>query len=313
MLTVYDVMPREFQNALADEYVTDLAVRDNGNGYITRYGGHENIGSQAHTVPITLCLAADGAGLVINDEHPTLECKLPNGERLTGKTPKAGPAWTITIRIPKHRRLTWDEQIGFKTVTKDIAEWIDFQVGVGQTIAILGEMGSGKTHMLSTILGSSHLSKRVTVKLEAVEEIIGPEMCTTYLISPLCPFSTAREKALRESAKVFIMGEARGPGEMNEVITTVGAGQQSFTTFHAKSVEDAPHRITKLLMDYGCRLSREEIHEDIVRNIDVFIYMREMEDGRRIIADVAKLEMKGGIAIRKHIDFGFDTHFPITD
>lgn len=313
MLTAYDVMPAKFQKALDDEYVTDLAVPDSGHGFITRYGGHENIGQQAHTVQITLCLAANDAGLVINDENPTLECRLPNGERLTGKTPKAGPTWTVKIRIPKHRRLTWDEQIGFKTVTKDMAEWIDSQVGAGKTIAILGGMGSGKTHMLSTILGSSHLNKKVTVKLEAVEEIIGPEMCTTYLISPLCPFATAREKALRENAKVVIMGEARGPAEMNEVITTVGAGQQSFTTFHAKSVEDAPHRITKLLMDYGCRLSREEIHEDIVRNIDVFIYMKEMEDGRRIIADVAKLEMKGGIAVRKQIDFGFETHFPIMD
>lgn len=298
MLSVYDVMPQEFRDGLNDSMVTDLAIRDSGVGYVTGFGKHQEVGNQADNVEAMLCLAAYHAGTVINEEHPTFEGRLPNGERVVGKRPEVGGHWTITIRRPIGRRLTWRELIEYGTLTEETADWLESQVAEGKSGIIVGGMGSGKTTLLNTLLGSSSLAAKVTVKLEAVEEIIGPPICTTYLIGPHCSMKTAREKALRESAKVFIVGEARGGEEMKEVLTTMGTGHQSFTTLHADNLDEAPARIEDMLRQTTDNRTQEQIHEAIVRNVDFCVFMKEAERGVRVVSDVALLKMENGKAVK---------------
>lgn len=308
MLTVYSVMPKEFQEARNRDLVTDLAIRDNGHGYITRIGEFTDIGNVVHYVEPILCLAADSAqgddcdGEVINEDNPTLECQLPDGERLNGKRPEAGGHWTVTIRIPMKRRLTWDEQVKFGTVTELQAKWIDEQIHYGKTIFIVGKQNTGKTTFLNTMLGSSYLDNKVLVKIEkSVAEILPTRMCTTYVVSNKCSHEEAQEKALRESGEVFTFTEARTGEDMRAVMTTVSSGHQSFTTVHAGSVEDVPRRIESLLRETGSSATREQIHLDIISDIDFFVFIEKKENGKRIVTDIASLEMKDGVAVRKAV------------
>lgn len=302
MLNVYDVMPKAFKDALSEPYVTDLAMHDNGHGYITRFTGDTDIGDIRGYVPLMLCLAASHEGKVINSQKPELQCKLPNGERLTGWRPEVGGRYNVTIRVPMKRRLSWDEMVSFGTLSYEVVDWIEKKIGEKASIALVGEMSSGKTHFLSTMLGSTHLSSKVCAKIETVEELIGPDKCKTLLISDSLSFEKARELLMRATAKVVIMGEARTPEEMAEVMTTAGSGHQSFTTFHAKGISEAPYRIEDLLRRGGYTHSREDIHGNIARNFDYFIFMRQQEDGKRVVADIASLEMKDGVAVRKSVD-----------
>lgn len=302
MLSVYDILPKEFKDALSQDLVTDLAIRDNGHGYITRIGKFTDIGNVVDYVEPILCLAADSSGKVVNEESPTLECQLPDGERLNGKRPEAGGNWTVTIRIPMRRRLTWEEQVRFGTVTEAQAKWIDEQMHNGKTIFIVGEQNTGKTTFLNTMLGSAYLDNKVLVKIEkSVAEILSTKMCTTYVVSNKCSHEEAQEKALRESGEVFTFTEARTGEDMRAVMTTVSSGHQSFTTVHAKSITDVPRRIESLLRETGSTATREQVHLDIVSDIDFFIFIEKREDGRRIVTDIASLEMKNGVAVRKAV------------
>lgn len=303
MISVYDAMPKEFQEARNQDLVTDLAIRDNGHGYITKIGKFIDIGYQADRVPMILCLAANSSGNVINEEQPTLECQLPDGERLNGKRPEAGTGWTVTIRIPMKRRLTWDEQIRFGTVTEAQAKWIESRVRHGDTIFVIGAQNSGKTTLLNTITGSTYFDEKVVVKIEKnVAEIMPTKMCTTYVVNKFLGHQEAQEKALRESGEVSIFTEARTGEDMKAVLTTSGSGHQSFTTLHAHSITDVPRRIESLLRDNGSTAEREQIHSDIVDSVDFFIFIKKTEEGRRVVTDIAALEMKGGVAVRKSID-----------
>ena len=300
MIDVYSVMPFEFQEARLQDMVTDLAIRDNGHGYITKIGKFTDIGNVSEYVEPILCLAAFASNKVINREKPTLECQLPEGERLNGKRPEAGINWTVTIRIPMKRRLTWEEQIAFGTVSSRQAEWIDKQIGLGKTIFVVGAQNSGKTTFLNTMLGSSYFDNKVLVKIEkSVAEILPTKMCTTYVVNEKFSHAEAQEKALRESGEVFTFTEARTGEDMNAVMTTVGSGHQSFTTIHAGNINDVPRRIESLLRDNGNQAPREQIHTDIAEDIDYFIFIEKREDGKRVVTDIASLEMKGGNAVRK--------------
>lgn len=302
MLTVYNVMPQEFQIARHQDLVTDLAVRENGHGYITRIGKFTDIGNVVEYVEPILCLSADAAGKVVNMDSPTLECQLPDGERLNGKRPEAGMGWTVTIRIPMRRRLTWEEQVNFGTLSEKQAKWIDQQVRKGKTVFIVGEQNSGKTTLLNTILGTTYLDNKVLVKIEkSVAEILPTKMCTTYVVNDSCSHAEAQEKSLRESGEVFTFTEARTGEDMRAVMTTVGSGHQSFTTIHAKSIDDVPRRIESLLRETGSTATREQIHADIAADIDIFILIEKGAEGQRIITDIASLEMLDGVAVRKAV------------
>lgn len=297
-ITVYDAMPKEFRDALADELVTDIAIRDNGHGYVTKLGAFTDIGYQADKVPLILCLAASSAGIVINDENPSIECSLPNGERLVGKRPEAGVAWTVTIRSPMGRRLTWEEQIAFGTVTEPQSRLLERLVSDGKTIFVVGPMNSGKSTLLNTLLGSSALATKVVVKIEkGVSELISTAMSTTYIVGENCTSGNAQTKSLRESGKVFIFAEARDGEDMDEVMTTAGSGHQSFTTLHADSAADMPYRIEDLLRRNGNSSTREAIHEKIARNVDVCVFIKEVENGKRRVLEIAEFVMEDGRAV----------------
>ena len=302
MIDVYSVMPFEFQEARLQDMVTDLAIREDGHGYITKFGEYIDIGYQADCVPLILALAADAADTVVNEDAPMLECSLPGGERLNGKRPEAGKEWTVTIRIPMKRRLTWDEQVSFGTVTREQADLIDGMVADGLTIFIVGAQNSGKTTLLNTILGSAYLDNRVLVKIEkSVAEIFPTKMCVTYVVNDKCSHEEAQEKALRESGEVFTFTEARTGEDMRAVMTTVGSGHQSFTTIHANSINDVPRRIETLLRNGGSTATKEQIHEDIVNDIDCFVFIERTGNGKRVVTDIAALEMKNGCAVRKDV------------
>jgi pilus assembly protein CpaF len=296
-------MPDAFREALSQDLVTDLAIRDNGHGFITKIGAYIDIGDVSEHVEPMLALAANDAGTVINDECPALECQLPNGERLVGKRPEIGLNWTTTIRVPMKRRLTWNEQIGFGTVRERQAEWIERQVSNGKTIFVVGQQNSGKSTLLNTILGSQHFDDKVVVKIEKrVAEIMPTKMCTTYVVNESCTFFQAQEKGLRESGDAFILTEARSGEDMVAVASVLRTRHPSFTTLHAAAIEDVPFTIETMLREAGDTSPRQFIHENIVRTIDYFILIEKKEEGYRVVTDIARLIMRDGVAVREEVE-----------
>ncbi len=291
---VYRALPVAMAEALLSQTVTDVMAVDDGTGWIKSFGRMDCVGHVLPYVPEFLCLAAaaSSTGEMINEEFPELECSLPRGERLVGKRPPRG-AWSFTIRRPVGRRLSWRDLIDSGSVTERQADWITAQIRQGKRGFVSGEMGSGKTTLLNTIIGDQEFATRKTVLFEAVEELIPPPVSVRYLISRKLLASEAREKALRESASVFIVGEARSGREMAEVLSAMSTGHQSFSTIHANSLDEIPMRIEDMLRQVGDARTSEQIAATVARSVDFLLHMKEMPDGRRVLSDVATFGVEG--------------------
>ena len=96
--------------------------------------------------------------------------------------------------------------------------------------------------------------------------------------------------ALRMRPDRIIVGEVRSPRDASALLEALSTGHAgSLTTLHAGSAPDALGRLELLLARAG-ELSPSSIARHVARSIDVVVQVTRMEDGRRIVREIAQVE-----------------------
>jgi pilus assembly protein CpaF len=86
----------------------------------------------------------------------------------------------------------------------------------------------------------------------------------------------------------IVVGEVRGT-EVSDLLLALNTGHKgSATTIHADEAASVPTRIESLGLLAG--LPREAIHAQMYSAFDVVIQMKSVRDGKRGVAELAKLE-----------------------
>ena len=218
----------------------------------------------------------------------------------------------MTIRKFAEKKLTTDDLIGFGSMTRDMALFLEEAVRARQNILVSGGTGSGKTTLLNilsqfipegervvTVEDSAELklSHRNIVRLEArPANVEGKGRITIRDLVINC---------LRMRPDRIIVGECRG-AEALDMLQAMNTGHDgSLTTAHANTPRDALSRLENMVMMAGYDLPSSAIREQISSAINLIVQQTRLSDGSRKIVKIVEVTGREGDVIQMQDVFEF--------
>ena len=285
---------------LDDESVTEIMVNGFDDIYVERHGKLE------HTTASFACddallsaihNIAQWVGREISQEHPVLDARLPNGSRLHAVIPpSARTGIYLTIRKFSREALTFEDLIGFGSMSQPAQEFLEICVRLRKNILISGGTGTGKTVLLGAISRAIPEEERIVV-IEDTSEL--------RLIQRHCLYLEARHadrrgrgglnirqlfvNSLRMRPDRIIVGEVRG-GEALDLIQSMISGHDgSLSTVHANTPLDALIRLETLSLMSDVEIPVYVARAQVASAIHLIVQIaRFTEDGSRKITRITE-------------------------
>ncbi len=278
--------------------VTDILVNGPDQVWIDRGSGLERMDVQFSGESDVRRLAqrlAASAGRRLDEASPFVDARLPSGMRLHCVLPPIASAGTlISLRVPNRRAFTVDELIERGTLDAMAAEWIQRVIAHRLAFLICGGTGTGKTTVLSTLLGLVPRDERIVI-VEDSSELAPDHEHAVCLQSRTMNVEgagvvTLRDlvrQALRMRPDRVVVGEVRG-AEVVEMLSSMNTGHEGGCgTVHANSAADVPARLEALGLMAG--LDRLATHALVGAGIDVILHLERGADGRRVLEGIYAL------------------------
>ena len=148
-------------------------------------------------------------------------------------------------------------------------------------VLIAGHTASGKSTTVATLVNllNTSSSDRLTVltiedPVEYVHKSSGAKIIQKSVGINTPSFEQATEDALRENVDIVMIGELRGPEEMNNALRLAETGKMVIATVHANSVADTVERIINefpgnVQDNYRARLS-ENLVGILHQNLEIY-------------------------------------------
>lgn len=284
---------------LQDESVTEVMVNSCSEIWVERKGKVEPSSakfSDEDSLRAAVNNIAQSVGRVIDDENPRLDARLPNGYRLHAVIPPCSrKGTTVAIRKFSSVQLNFQDLIRFRSLSVDMAQFIDISVKLGKNILVSGGTGSGKTTLLSMICNRIPKGQRVIVIEDSSELQIEYEHVVffeTRMSSETLPAVTIEDllkSSLRLRPDRIIVGEVRG-AEALDLIQAMNTGHKGcFGTIHANTPPAALIRLQALAQGADSQLSEKALVQQISSAVDLVIQTSRYQDGVRRAASIAEV------------------------
>lgn len=271
--------------------VTDVLVNGPGEVWVDAGAGLQRVDAGFPTDEAVRRLAqrlAASAGRRLDDASPFIDARLPDGSRLHAILPPIAREGTcISLRIPRRQAFTLDELVRLGTMDDTIAAWLRSLIRARMSFLISGGTGSGKTTILSTLLGECAPSERLLI-VEDSTELRPDHPHVVRLESRPANAEGAGgvnlrdlvRQALRMRPDRVIVGEVRG-AETLDLLSALNTGHEGGCgTIHANSAMDVPARVEALGMTAG--LPREAVRALLVCGLDAVIHLAKDSGQRRV-------------------------------
>jgi pilus assembly protein CpaF len=280
---------------LRDPDTTDVLVNGPDSIWVDRGCGLVRVDARFDSESDVRRLAqrlAAAAGRRLDDAAPHVDARMSRGVRLHAVIPPIAVDGTvISLRVPARRAFSVDELIDRGSVDRPLADLLRRMVLGRLALLVSGGTGSGKTTVLTTLLG----------EVPAVERIVIVEDSTE--LSPLHPhvvrlqsrvanvegagLITSRDlvrQALRMRPDRLIVGEVRG-AEVVDMLAAMNTGHEGgAATVHANSPADVPARLEALGLMAG--LDRAAVHALLGAGVDAVIHVERDAAGQRAVTGV---------------------------
>ena len=242
---------------------------------------------------------AAAAGRRLDEASPFVDARLPDGVRLHCVLPPVAVEGTlISLRIPPRRAFTVEELVARGSVDAAGAELLAAMVRARLAILISGGTGSGKTTILSTLLGLVDPRERIVIVEDSTE--LSPRHPHAVRLQARVPNIegagqvTLRDlvrQALRMRPDRLVLGEVRG-AEVVDLLAAMNTGHEGgMGTVHANSAADVPARLEALGLVAG--LDRMAIHALVAAAVDVVMHLGRNPTGQRVVTGIHVLERDG--------------------
>jgi pilus assembly protein CpaF len=215
----------------------------------------------------------------------------------------------ITIRKFKKDALKIQDLIRYKTVTAQMAEFLEMCVRARKNIVISGGTGSGKTTTLNIISSFIPDDERIITVEDAAELQLPQEHWVQLESRPpnlegkgAITIRDLVKNCLRMRPDRIVVGECRS-GETLDMLQAMNTGHDgSLTTLHANTPRDALARLETMVSMAGLNLPEKGMRQQIASAIDVIIQVGRLTDGRRKIQSISEISgMEGDVITMQEI------------
>ncbi len=231
-------------------------------------------------------------GLRIDRTNPQVDARLKDGSRVHIIAPPLaidGPYITIR-RFLKHKFNLND--FGCSNTTK---EMLLEAVETRKNIVISGGTSTGKTTMLNVLTSQIQNQRIVTIEDTAELSLDTQNLVRLQTrsanVEGICEISQRDlvKTALRMRPDRIVLGEARGE-EAFDMIQAMNTGNNgSLSTCHANSTDDTLSRLETMMLMADTGLTLGAIREQIKSALDIVIYLKKAEDGKRQVASIKEI------------------------
>ena len=277
---------------LREPGVTDVLVNGPAEIWVDRGRGLEladvRFGDDREIRRLAVRLAA-AAGRRLDDAVPYADIRLADGVRLHAVLPPVSAnGISLSFRIPRRQAFHLDELVEAGAMSRTVAEVLAAVVTSRASFVVTGGTGTGKTTLLSTLLGRVDARERIVLVEDSGElRPAHPHVVRLEARAPNIEGVGAIElralvrQALRMRPDRLVVGEVRG-AECVDLLAALNVGHDGGAgTLHANSVADVPARIEALCTAAG--LSRDAAHSQLAAGLRVVIQLGRHVDGRRVL------------------------------
>ncbi|MGR3765920.1 CpaF family protein [Rossellomorea sp. NS-SX7] len=244
-------------------------------------------------------------GRRVDESSPMVDARLPNGSRVNAIIPPLsllGP--TVTIRKFADTPFTVEDLIGFGSLNKDMAEFLNACVMGRLNIFISGGTGSGKTSSLNVLSSFIPQDERIITIEDAAELKLSQEHIVSLESRPKniegkgeITIRDLVRNALRMRPDRIVVGEVRG-AEALDMLQAMNTGHDgSLSTGHANSPRDMLSRLETMVMMAGYDLPVRAIREQIANALDLIVQQVRLKDGSRKITHITEVQGMEGDTI----------------
>ena len=317
----------KLQPYLQDPNVVSFRANNHRDSWVTYVDGRKERGP---------ALAADNLGLIelirglaeeayrfdgierrFDAGYPKLDCALPNGDRVFALMVVSGEA-ILVIRRHNFLNLVTLEDLRDRGMLRQVeVDLLRAMVLAKFNLVITGGMGTGKTTLCRVCANTIPAAERKVV-LEDTPELgleRFPELHPDVV--SVCPRGANVEGAgsismgqlgewlLRAEGERFLVGEARGGGEIMPLLTAMTCGNEgSMTTIHAPSTRAAFSKLALYCAMSAERLPLEQANQLIAAAVDFVIHLEARKVDGGVDRYISSIREVTGIADNGDIESG---------
>ena len=264
---------------LDDETVTEIMVNGPSHIFIERKGQiskTEAAFASSDKLLSALRVVAQYVGRPLDELHPVLEARLPDGSRVQALLPPVSPDGpSVAIRRFSKEKLTLGRLLELGALTLDAAETLRVLIECKQNIVVAGGTGSGKTSMLNALSALVPVGERIVVIEDARELQLQRDHVVQLEARPpdergkgAVTIRDLFKATLRMRPDRIVLGEIRG-GEALDLGAHCVAGRTPFRPeldqHEAGTVEQRTGIVAGDLLDFGER-GTVVVHQSKIRS-----------------------------------------------
>ena len=307
---------------MADDSITEVMINGPDNIFIEQNGVSKRLEKTFESerrLEDVIQRIVGLAGREVNQANPIVDTRLPDGSRVNVVLPPialCGP--TVTIRKFSKEPMTIEKLIGYGSIPRNVADFLEVLVRTKYNIFIAGGTGSGKTTFLNALSNYIPKTERIItiedsaeLQIENVDNLVSLE--TRNANAAGAGEVTIRDlikSSLRMRPDRIIVGEVRG-AEALDMLQAMNTGHDgSLSTGHANSTADMLSRLETMVLQGAEGLPLAAIRQQIASAVDIIIHLSRLRDHSRktmAITEVLGLDSSGQIILNPLYEFVEDT------
>lgn len=305
------------QELLEDETITEIMVNGTEDIFFEKEGqlfrSDKHFMSEEKLEDVIQQIVAQ-TNRYVNELSPIADARLADGSRVNVVLkPVALNGPILTIRKFPKEKVTMEQLLVWKSISKEAAEFLKQIVKAKYNIFVSGGTGSGKTTFLNALSDYIPEDERIIVIEDNAELQISKVANIVRLEARGANLEGEGEISIRDLAKAalrmrperIIIGECRGDETVDMISSAMLNGHSgSMSTGHANSPSDMLHRIETMMM-MGIDLPFTAIQRQVASALDIIVHLGRLRDKTRHVLQIEEILGYGEGKIQTHTLFEF--------